>query len=152
MWSLVQLLLLGTTTVTSSEKETGYLPSIFLVGTQKGGSSSLFELLIQHPLLLKGSHKESHFWNNEMAYAKGLQYYKTQYFPSRKASLDEPLSMFIDGTPMMDCTVCWKVRKALTIQYMLSYFLTPCQHTSSNLPSPPIIVHCTLKAHCQWVW
>ena len=116
MWSLVQILLLGTTASTaSSDKETGYLPSIFLVGTQKGGSSSLFELLIQHPLLLKGTHKESHFWNNEMAYAKGLQYYKTQYFPSRKASIDEPLAMFIDGTPMMDCTVCWKVIYVLLV-------------------------------------
>ena len=103
--TLVQFLLLGSST---AEKDTGFLPSVYLVGTQKGGSSSLFELLIEHPLLLKGTHKECHFWNNEMAFAKGLQYYKSTYFPIRKASLDEPNAMGIDGTPMMDCTICWK--------------------------------------------
>ena len=84
-----------------------YLPSIFLAGGQKCGSSSLFEILVQHPLLLKGTHKEKHFFNIEDAYAKGVEYYHTLFVPREREKMD-PKAMFMDGTPMMDCTVCWQ--------------------------------------------
>jgi hypothetical protein len=40
------------------KKSAGYLPEVYIIGAQKSGSSSLHELLLQHPLLLKGFHKE----------------------------------------------------------------------------------------------
>jgi hypothetical protein len=40
------------------KKSAGYLPEVYIIGAQKSGSSSLHEMLLQHPLLLKGFHKE----------------------------------------------------------------------------------------------
>ena len=95
----------NTTRSLASSSPSVYLPTIFLVGGQKCGSSSLFEMLVEHPLVLKGTHKEKHFFNIEDAYAKGIEYYHTLFVPNGKM---DPKAMFMDGTPMMDCTVCWQ--------------------------------------------
>jgi Sulfotransferase domain len=120
-----------------ASKVKGNLPSIFLVGGQKCGSSSLFELLTQHPLLLKvsrnsitgewypdpnnylfylthcfsiqGIHKEPHFFDAESEYKQGLDYYKSHYFPPSKGSSDDNSgSQFIDGTPMLHKDYVWE--------------------------------------------
>ena len=83
----------------------GYLPSLFLVGAQKSGSSSLFELLMQHPLILKGTHKEKHFFNIDETYEKGASYYRSLFVPDGKM---DPNALFMDGTPMMECVQCWQ--------------------------------------------
>lgn len=96
---------LNSTTNNRALSSVGYLPSLFLVGAQKSGSSSLFELLMQHPLILKGTHKEKHFFNIDESYQKGVGYYRTLFVPDGKI---DPNAVFMDGTPMMDCIDCWK--------------------------------------------
>jgi len=90
----------------SATATTSILPQVYLIGTQKGGSSSLFELIVQHPLLLKGTHKEAHYFNHDETYEKGLDGL-AEKFPARKKDGAAAAAVFVDGTPMLECTVCW---------------------------------------------
>jgi hypothetical protein len=84
-------------------KGSGTLPSIFIVGAQKGGTSSLFELMIQHPLLCKGSSKEPHYFipqKGTNAYLeKGTDFYRLQF---NNATCDiNKGAKYIDATPIL---------------------------------------------------
>lgn len=86
----------------------GFLPNIFIVGGQKCGSSSLFELLMKHPLLSKGTHKEPHFFDGENEFKKGLHYYTNTFFPMRKGEENNPRQRFMDGTPIFHKPIVWE--------------------------------------------
>ena len=43
--------------------ETGNVPTIFILGAQKGGSSSLFEFMREHPQLCGARKKEPQFFS-----------------------------------------------------------------------------------------
>lgn len=79
----------------------GNLPSVFIVGAQKGGSSSLFELMIEHPLICRGKRKESHYFNfeTEGVYSKGIDFYK-QMFIDKKCN-GKNGTFYVDGTPIL---------------------------------------------------
>ena len=61
----------------------GQLPSIFVLGAQKGGSLSLLDLMTQHPLLCRGAHREPHFFSIDENYEEGSKTYKN-YFKDAK--------------------------------------------------------------------
>jgi hypothetical protein len=89
--------------IKESGTEIGTLPSIFIVGAQKGGSSSLFGLMIQHPLLCRGLHKESHYFSptniGDDYLEKGIDFYKQQFI---NATCDvKKGSKYIDATPIL---------------------------------------------------
>ena len=63
-----------------TKRADGNLPSIFILGAQKGGSSSLFEFLMEHPILCQGEHKEPHFFDGWQLYG-----WKTGNIPERRA-------------------------------------------------------------------
>jgi hypothetical protein len=101
-------------------KTQGSLPTIFIVGAQKAGSSSLFELMVGHPLLLKGIHKESHFFDGDREYEKGKEFYSSTYFPLRKSG-DNPKERFLDGTPMLHKEYVWdRIKETLEPYVQLS--------------------------------
>lgn len=52
-------------------------PHFLIIGTQKGGTSSLYNALGQHPQILKGSRKEVHFFDQYYSY--GLDWYLEQF-------------------------------------------------------------------------
>lgn len=56
-------------------------PNIFIIGAQKAGTSSLYEYLIQHPLVAEGKHKEISFFDQNIHYQQGLVYYHSQFPP-----------------------------------------------------------------------
>lgn len=56
-------------------------PDFIVIGAQKGGTTSLFHYLNQHPQLNLPSKKEIHFFTKN--YHRGLKFYKT-YFPFKK--------------------------------------------------------------------
>jgi len=89
----------------SSSDDEGNLPLIFVLGVQKGGSSSLFEFLIQHPLLCHGVMKEPHFFDHEPYNKKTRQDYM-KLFPTNTTSYNihrtcSSKARFIDGTTVM---------------------------------------------------
>lgn len=55
-------------------------PDFVVVGTQKGGTTSLFRYLVQHPSVLRSRKKEVDFFTDD--YGKGTSWYSDQ-FPSR---------------------------------------------------------------------
>lgn len=58
------------------------LPDFIIIGVQKGGTSTLFEYLKQHPDIKTSVFKEVHYY--DINYSKGKNWYKS-YFPlSRK--------------------------------------------------------------------
>lgn len=57
------------------------LPDFVIVGTQKGGTSSLYAYLCEHPLVARAARKEVHFF--DLHYAKGERWYRSQ-FPTQR--------------------------------------------------------------------
>jgi hypothetical protein len=54
------------------------LPDFLVIGTQKGGTTSLFQYLVQHPDVSKATRKEIHYF--DLHFRKGLRWYKS-FFP-----------------------------------------------------------------------
>lgn len=52
-------------------------PHYLIIGTQKGGTSSLYSALTQHPQVLKAARKEVHFF--DQYYARGYAWYLQQF-------------------------------------------------------------------------
>lgn len=52
-------------------------PHFLIIGTQKGGTSSLYSALRQHPRILKAARKEVHFF--DQYYARGHNWYLEQF-------------------------------------------------------------------------
>jgi hypothetical protein len=50
------------------------LPSLLIIGTQKGGTTSLFNYLVQHPNVLPPVSKEIHYF--DLQYARGDKWYR----------------------------------------------------------------------------
>src|SRR5918994_1595947 len=50
------------------------LPSVLIIGAQKGGTTSLFNYLIQHPKVLPPVSKEIHYF--DLQYARGHRWYR----------------------------------------------------------------------------
>ena len=60
-------------------------PNFFCIGAQKAGTTTLYNLLIQHPqIYLPINKKELHFFDVEENYNKGTLWYLTKYFSKIK--------------------------------------------------------------------
>lgn len=78
----------------------GHLPTLFILGVQKGGSSSLYEHMVNHPYLCGGDrHKEAHFFDHDDDYQLGRQFYAGMYTDEKCGTNQN--ARYIDGTPMM---------------------------------------------------
>ena len=55
-------------------------PKYIIIGTQKGGTTSLYSYLIEHPNILPAFKKEIHFFDNN--FYKGMRWYR-KHFPIR---------------------------------------------------------------------
>lgn len=63
-------------------------PDFLIIGTQKGGTSSLARYLTQHPQVERSSRREVHFFDRH--YAQGTAWYRS-HFPVRDPSASLPL-------------------------------------------------------------
>ena len=87
-------------------RQGGTLPTIFIIGIQKGGSSSLYELMIEHPLLCSGLHKEMHYFDHPDNYAKGTDFYRQMFSDPKCDSRNQ--SQYIDSTPVLHYPSVWQ--------------------------------------------
>lgn len=71
------------------------LPDFIVIGSQRGGTSSLFSYLIQHPAVIAASLKEIHYFDRN--YEKGSGWYRS-HFPTRAY---QALAGFRSGAPPM---------------------------------------------------
>lgn len=56
------------------------LPDFIIIGTQRGGTTSLYNYLIEHPNILPAFKKEVHFFDDN--YYRGIRWYKSN-FPTK---------------------------------------------------------------------
>lgn len=56
------------------------LPNFLCIGSPKSGTTSLFEILKQHPEIGLSSFKEPHFFDTDLNWKKGVDWYKKNYF------------------------------------------------------------------------
>jgi len=79
------------------------IPSFFCVGTQKAGTTTLYELLKQHPDIYLPDCKETHFFDIDKKYKKGIEWYESNYFSKIKsekiAGEITPIYMYLDFIP-----------------------------------------------------
>lgn len=82
-------------------------PTVFILGVQKGGSSSMMWMLIMHPQLCSGERKETHFftgiYENLMDHGASHKEIKEDYWKLFRESkcTDNENAMFVDGTPVL---------------------------------------------------
>ncbi|MCU0433524.1 MAG: sulfotransferase [Bacteroidia bacterium] len=55
------------------------LPSFFIIGVQKGGTTAMSEYLSEHPQLVRPQRKDVYFFNNVENYAKGMRWYQMHF-------------------------------------------------------------------------
>jgi hypothetical protein len=58
------------------------LPSLLIIGAQRGGTTSLFNYLVQHPQVLAPFGKEIHYFDHY--YARGIRWYRGQFPCARR--------------------------------------------------------------------
>jgi len=75
------------------------LPHFFIAGTQKGGTTSLYSYLIQHPNVSRALLKEIHYFENPENRKRGKKWY-LNHFPNER-SLKRNNSITGEGTPFM---------------------------------------------------
>jgi len=63
----------------AGESQTGALPDFVIIGTAKGGTTSLYHLLTRHPHVEPAAAKELHFFDNH--FSEGIQWYR-RCFPT----------------------------------------------------------------------
>lgn len=76
-----------------------HFPRLYILGTQKGGSSSLYELMIAHPLFCGGDHKEPMFFKEDEFFKNGKDWYMANY--NDKKCKGKEGTWFVDGSTMM---------------------------------------------------
>jgi hypothetical protein len=66
-----------------------HLPSFFIVGVQKAGTTSIHDWLVQQPDIRLPIQKETHFFSDDDRYANGVDWYINQFPLSRSNTIYE---------------------------------------------------------------
>lgn len=75
------------------------LPDFFIAGTQKGGTTSLYTYLSQHPNIIDAFKKEVIFFKSPLIHKKGLRWYRS-HFPTL-AQKESENAIRGEATPLM---------------------------------------------------
>ena len=78
------------------------LPTFLCVGTQKAGTTSLYNILIQHSEIFLPEIKELHFFDREENFNKGINWYKQHFANSEDYKIRgeiTPIYMYLDFIP-----------------------------------------------------
>ena len=78
------------------------LPNFIICGTQKGGTTSLYYYLREHPQIFLPSKKEIHFF--DLNYKKGIDWYKRHFRGARNSNIKAigevtPSYMYLEEVP-----------------------------------------------------
>lgn len=73
-----------------------HLPSRFVIGAQKSGTTALYHYFSQHPQVLRTAIKELNFFHSDVEYAQGLSHYAKYFSPKKPFNKDK---VVIDVSP-----------------------------------------------------
>lgn len=112
------------------------LPDWLIIGTQKGGTTSLYEYLITHPDVGGASRKEVHFF--DLKWEKGVDWYRT-HFPTtlqaqaRERETGRPFHV-LEGTPyyMFHPAAPERVRQVLPEVRLMAVLRNPVDRALSH--------------------
>ncbi len=57
------------------------MPRLLILGAQKAGTTTLFDILVKHPMVLPPVRKELHFFDRDEEYRKGMRHYRSLFPP-----------------------------------------------------------------------
>ena len=60
-------------------KKTGRLPDFIIIGSAKSGTTSLYDYLLEHPLIYMSNPKEPCFFDENVAWDKGVAWYSSLF-------------------------------------------------------------------------
>ena len=100
------------------------MPDFIIIGAQKGGTTSLYSYLIEHPNILSARVKEVHFFDNQ--YHMGIEWYRA-HFPT---TLQRTITERMHGAPV--------VTGEGSPEYL--YYPHPAGRVAHHLPHVKLIV------------
>jgi hypothetical protein len=53
-------------------------PDYLIIGVQKSGTTALYNYIIEHPKIVSAKQKEVHFFDEDMRFNKGIEWYREQ--------------------------------------------------------------------------
>ena len=114
----------------SDKPRIGMLPHFVIVGTQKGGTSLLYRLLIRHPMVEPAATKELHFFDNN--FSEGLSWYE-RYFPQSKR-IDDRKTVSGEATPsyLFDPLVPERMAKTVPDARLIALLRNPVDRAYSQ--------------------
>jgi len=105
------------------------LPAALIIGTQKGGTTSLFNYLVQHPKIRASFGKEIHYF--DLNYDRGVKWYRGR-FPYRNRLRDGALA--VDASPyyLMHPLVPERAARLLPDAKLISLLRNPIERAYSH--------------------
>jgi len=112
------------------------LPNFIIIGTQKGGTTSLYRYLAQHPDLIASFTKEVHYFDGGLnpavdTYALGLPWYRA-HFPAQ--SRCEPPKQCFEASPlyMFNPLVPERIKQVLPAVKLIAILRDPVERAISH--------------------
>ena len=106
------------------------LPDFLVVGTQKGGTTSLFNYLIQHPQVLSPLRKELKFFDSN--YFRGLSWYRAHFPLSSKLRAAHALTGEASPYYMYHPTAPERIKAALPSVKLIAILRSPVDRAYSH--------------------
>jgi hypothetical protein len=111
------------------------LPDFIIIGTQRGGTSSLFNYLIQSPHILPSLRKEVHYFDD--GFARGLNWYRAHFALSVHRSFLERtrgVSLVFEASPyyMLHPHAATRVRQILPHVKLIALLRNPVDRAESH--------------------
>lgn len=97
---LLKIRQMASRTTGSLADEPSRVPRVYVIGAQKGGSSSLYEMLVRHPALCGALYKEPNFFLTDRHQGtRDLRWYLSLFLDDK--CLKKPHKAFVDGSCML---------------------------------------------------
>lgn len=114
----------------SEKPSIGTLPYFVIIGTQKGGTSLLYRLLIRHPLIERAATKELHFFDNN--FSEGPSWYGRYFPPSKRIDDRETVSGEATPSYLLDPLVPERMAKTVPDARLIALLRNPVNRAYSQ--------------------
>lgn len=138
-----------------SEREIGALPDFVIIGAPKCGTTSLHELLTQHPHVESGLRKELGYFTHH--FDKGIEWYRAQFLPPMWKNGQRSVTGESTPSYFFDRSVPEKMAKVIPQARLIALLRNPVDRAYSNYQQNVRTVKETrtfedaIKAEMKWL-